>query len=561
MAFFLRQSTVPSLADITAVPQIVIVDQTGPTISIGTAPGIAAIVGEFTRGPFVPTEVTSGGQQAAIFGDVVYPYFSQSAAGVQDGSAAGYAGYNGNGNLSLLNRTFRRLAICRVDHEAVTADAGATKAQLSVTLTVSVNDQDGSGNLAHDIVIPAGARFGSASTFAASTRVFAASGDTVVKKGTALTANAVVVLVNCFPVRVVEPVVATAIAAIAFVLDPVVPNAASGTTLTVVNNTTVLWPQGTGTTLALRLESMYQAAIDKTRPGISDTTSDIVVLWSARRSSTVRQKVVANAVAASDMGRGRVGIVAADPATDSTATAALATITAANGLAAADGYAQPADRGIITFPHWQAQVRDFGNILVTVDGCSLMASTLSNFAEEVNPGAANDYIQDIQGLEPALQTSPLAKGDYANLIRNGVCALYKDRAAGWQWMQGVTAANASFPTRTPIKRRRMADLIQDSLAEQAGPYLKAPATTERVDALVMEHDTFLKGLLSPNNPSAQRIVAYKIDPDGGNTDDLIAIGIRTILVYVRILPSMDFIIYKTQIGETVTIPVTVAAAA
>ena len=568
MAFVLRRDTTPTLAEITAVPQIVIIDETGPVISIGTAPGIACVIGEFVKGPFVPTEVTDGGEQAALFGGTVYKYFSQSAAGIQDGSAdvtstaIGYAPWNGNGSLSLYKKTFRRLAILRVDHEAVTADAGTTKATLSVTVTVATTDQDGSSNTNKDIVIPAGTRFGSAATFAGSTRVFAASGDFVIPKGTALTTNAVTVQVPCFPVRVVEPVVATAIAAIVFVLDAALPNVAATTTVTAVTNATVLWPPGAGTTLAARLESQYIAAIDKTIPGDGDVTPNIVVLWSARRTSAIRVALVSNAVACSEMSRGRIAVVAADPATAGTVAAAGTAKIAAIGLAASDGYAQPADRAIITFPHRKIVVTEFGSVNVTIDPASAMASTLSNMAEETNPGQANPYIQDITELEDAFKVSPLSKGDHANLIRAGVCALFKDRATGWQWMQGVTAANsASYPTRTPIKRRRMADFIQDSLAEQAAPFLKSPATQDRVDALVGENTAFMEGLLSTDQPSLQRIQAYKIDPDGGNTASLVALGIRVILVYVRLLASNDYIVYRTQIGETVTIPVTVDAAA
>jgi len=567
MAFVLRRSTVPTLQEMLAVPQIVIIDQTGPVIAIGTAPGLAAVVGEFVKGAFIPTEVTDGGEQALLYGASVYPYFSQGTTGIQDGSANpagtgnGYAVYNGNGNLSLLNRTFRRLAILRVDHEAVTTDQGTTRAQLTVTVTVAASDQDGSGNTAKDIVIPAGTLFGSAASFSGSTRVYATSGDYTIKKGTALTTNAIAVGINCFPVRVVEPIVATAIAAIVNVLTPALNNVATGTSITAVTNATTLWPQGVGTTLATRLEYQYLQAISKLQPG-SGITSDIVIQWSARRTQAIRTALVASAVACSDMGRGRVAVVAADPAADGTATSASSAKTAAIGLADSDGYVQPADRAIIAFPHSTILVPDFGGTEVTVDSASRMASTLSNFAEEVNPGAQNAYIQDIQHLEPAFEGLPLSKGDHANLIAAGVCALYHDRAAGWQWMNGVTAANSSsYPTRVPIKRRRMADMIQDSLTEQAAPFLKQPATTENVDTLVAENVSYLELLKSPNAPASQRIVDYLVDPDGGNTADLVDLGIYTILVYVQLLPSMDVILYKTQIGETVTIPVTQQPAA
>lgn len=557
--FFLRRTSLPTLQEITAVPQIVVVDQTGPTVFLGTAPGLCCIVGEFTKGSLAgPVEVTSGGQQASLYGPVCYPYFSQDGTGIQNGLQASY---NGNGNLQLLSRTFKRLAICRVDHEAVTTDGGTTKAQLSVTVTFAASDQDGASHTLRDTLIPAGTRFGSANTFAGSTRVFATSGDFTIPKGTTLTTNAVTVAINCFPIVVIEPVVATAIAAIVFVLDAVLPNVATTTTVTAVTNATTLWPNGTGTTLSARVESQYPKAINQTLPG-NGITADIVHIWSARRSSALRIALANNAVASGAMGRGRTTSVAADPATAATIAGAAAATTAAIGLAAADGYAQPdtAQRVFIAFPQSKILVPDFGNIKVTIDSTGRMASTISNFPEEVNPGASNDFIQDIVELEDAYLVAPLVKQDYANLIAAGVCALYQDRVAGWQWMQGVTAANSvSFPTRTPIKRIRMADTIDDSLGDIAAPFLKQPATTERVDSLVSEIVAYLDNLKGVNTPGSQRIVDYKIDPDSGNTAQLQALGIYVILVYVRLLPSMDYIVFQTQIGETVTIPVTVLA--
>src|SRR6185437_9979527 len=180
-----------------------------------------------------------------------------------------------------------------------------TKGQLSLTVTVSANDQDGSGNTNKDLVIPAGYRFGSSSTFGASTRVFATSGNTTIKQGTALTSNAVTVAVNCFPIVVVEPVVATAIAAIANVIDSVIPNADPTTTITAVNNATILWPNGTGTTLAARIASKYPAAISSTLPN-ADPLTDIQIIWAARRTQAIRQALAANANNASGNGPARV---------------------------------------------------------------------------------------------------------------------------------------------------------------------------------------------------------------------------------------------------------------
>lgn len=561
MAFFLRVLTFPPLNQIVAVPQIVVIDRTGPTISFGTKPGAACLVGEFTAGTFVPTEVFT--QQDVISqytGDGhIYPYLSQdgSSPPIQNGTQVNY---NGNGMLALLSKTFQRLILQRVDTEAVTTDQGTVRATLSVTVTVATADQDGSGNTNKDIVIPAGARFGD-TAFAGATRVFAASGSFTIPKGTALTANAVTVQVPCFPIRVVEPVVATAASSVATVIDPVLPNVAATTVISGVTNATTLWPQGVGTTLAARIESQYIPAISRTLPSNAPMDS-IVILWAARRAVTIRQALVQNAVDSSNMCRtGRVACVSAEPAAGPSSAQATAAITAAIALAGSDNYVQPADRAIICFPMSKIFVPDFG-IKVVVNSDSWMATTLANFAEEVNPGAANLYIQAIVELEDAFVNNPLLKQAHISLIAGGVAALYHDTDVGWQFMQGVTAANpVTFPTRVPIKRRRMADLIQGGLAQLATPYQKGPATTENVDAFVGSTHSFLESLKSTDLPAAQRIVDYFIDEKSGNTPALNSQGVFVYKYYVQLLPSQDYIVFDTQIGETVTIPTSVAAAA
>jgi hypothetical protein len=99
----------------------------------------------------------------------------------------------------------------------------------------------------------------------------------------------------------------------------------------------------------------------------------------------------------------------------------------------------------------------------------------------------------------------------------------------------------------------MADEIQDTLAAIGGPYDKRPATTERVDALLGEIEAYLSLLKSAQNPSAQRISDFSIDPVTGNTPQLTAIGIFTFIIKVRLLASMDTIMFQTEIGETVEI--------
>lgn len=559
MPFVYRTTSLPTTAEIVRVPQIVIVDQTGPTIPLGTSPGVAMLVAESLKGDVnSPTELSGGGQAGTLFGPLSV-LLSQDAAGVQN---AGGVGWEGNGMFQLLSKTFKRLGFTRVDTECVTTDGGSTKSQLAVTVTVAAADQT-AGVLNRDILVKAGTQFGTDNTFAVSTAVMALSQDLVFLKGATVTSNAVTGNCNCFSVKRVEPIATVAAASIDSVIDSALDNVSAGTSVTGVTNASALWPPGTGTTLAARIASKYPAAITATAPGTSTVTVDTVVVWSARRTTLIRQALLANAVASSEQGRGRIAIAAAEPAASSTSAAAASGVTAAMALAA--GESLQSDRMILTFPMSQIVTDQVtgasGTVTATINADGWMASILSNFANERNPGANPAPLLDsISNVEAAYAVNPLSKTDYANLLASGICPLQKDRTVGWWFLNGITAANrVTQPTRVPAKRRRMADEIQDSLAGLAAPYLKEPATTERVDAFVGEIESYLEGLLAKNRPGAQRIVAFAVDATSLNTADLTAIGIYTIGVWVRLLSSMDDIIFQTQIGETVNIPAEQAA--
>ena len=73
------------------------------------------------------------------------------------------------------------------------------------------------------------------------------------------------------------------------------------------------------------------------------------------------------------------------------------------------------------------------------------------------------------------------------------------------------------------------------------------------DSLVGEVDAFLSSLRSDSILSRQRIEDYSIDAVNGNQPQFVALGIYTIIVKVRLLASLDTIVFETQIGETVEI--------
>jgi hypothetical protein len=540
MPLVLRSSTDLPLRTLQEVEQIVVIDKTGPGVALGVGTGRALIVGEFLKGTFIPTQVVSDADFTNQFGSVS-DVLSQAANGTQNGSGLRY---EGNGAIALKNKRFQELVIQRVDTEATDTDAGATKATIDITVAGTPTPTD------IDLVIPAGTRFADAAIGVA-TKVVALSQDVTIPKGTALP---VVLPVRVFFVKGISAVIAE----IDTVIEPVIPGAPPTTTITVVNNATALFPGASVAALATleeKIESQYLAAINKTLPG-QEPQEGVTIIWSARRGATasvIRTPLVNNADDAARYGRGRVALVSGprvgtavgDSATAAAAKTAVDTVTTVESPGRED-------RKIVNFPYVKQFVDELGkNVTLAPD--SFMASTLSNFAAELNPGARNVYIQQIQEFEDAFQASSLVRADYVNFKANGVAALRLDRSVGWQFQSGVTSVNPAIdPTRAPIKRRRMADEIQDSLVDIAAKYSKGPATAEAIDSFTGEVSGYLTGLLSPNNPARQRIDDFTIDAKGGNTPELVAIGIFTMIVKVRLLASMDTIVYQTQIGETVT---------
>lgn len=578
MPFTFRTTETPSLNRLAELEQIVVVDKTGPSVTLGASNGAVCLVGEFLKGPFVPREVTSNADIFSTFGGVS-DRLSLTAAGVQDGSGGRY---DGNGMVALLGKQFTRLVLQRVNTDMVTTDGGTTNAYVKFSVVVNTADQDpiDSTKTGKDIVIPAGTRFGDAAA-ASAVAIVALSQDVVIPKGTTITATKVAIGFNLTQnsdgVLTLTTSTATHGATAFFVkgttlasgaMDTAIDTAIPGYLSTVSNTAldldiinaagaaTACFAAGTAAALlAAKNESLYAAAIAKTAP-TSSPAEDITVIWAARRGTTaalIRTPLVQNAIDSSDAGgRDRIAIVSGPRI--GTATGDVATVSAGlTEVLSTTGPESPGrtDRKITAHPHVQVFSSDL-NKLVTVGPDGFMAATLSNFPEEKNPGARNPYIQSIQDYEAAYATTPLGKQDYVNFRSKGVAALKKDRSVGWWFQSGVTSIDPAVESsRAPIKRRRMAGFIQDTIAQIGAKYNKEPATIDRVDQLEGEIDSFLLSLKSPSNPASQRIEDYSIDAKSGNTPTLNALGIYVLIVKVRLLASMDTLLFETRIGETV----------
>ena len=287
---------------------------------------------------------------------------------------------------------------------------------------------------------------------------------------------------------------------------------------------------------------------------------DVSVLISARTSANIRSAMKLHVLTASAQGRGRMAVIA--PALD-VVDKAIATGNTADGVGA-----NRDERVIFCWPGVKTSVGKAQTISIkkadgtyTTDGVldvrsdAFMASILSNLAAERNPGQATDPVPlclaSVLGFQTGLVGPGFNMSDYINFRTYGVAALRFDRGGVKSFQSGITTALDTVQKN--INRRRMADEIQDSLAQAYEKFNKLPLTTSLKDAIDTETVAYLNALLSPNNPAAQRIEAYQVDSKSGNTPELNAAGIYVVIVKVRMLGMSDTIVLQAEVGPTVTV--------
>lgn len=307
------------------------------------------------------------------------------------------------------------------------------------------------------------------------------------------------------------------------------------------------------------LEALYtecfEALLEDAAP-----VREISVLIAARTSAVIRTAMKTHVITASSQGRGRMAVIA--PSLDMVSKS-VALGNTADGV----GYARD-ERVIYCWPGVQTSIgaavnsnlkKADGTLTTTgvldVRSDAYMASILSNLAAERNPGQATDPIPLCLGPVLAFQSGLPGPGfsmaDYINFRSYGVAAIRFERGTTRTFQSGITTSLDA--SRKNINRRRMADEIQDALAQAYEKYNKLPLTTTLKDAIDTETVAYLNSLLSPNNPAAQRIEAYSVDSKSGNTPELNAAGIYVVVVKVRMLGMSDAIVLQAEVGPTVTV--------
>lgn len=339
---------------------------------------------------------------------------------------------------------------------------------------------------------------------------------------------------------------------------------ASAGAITIVPNPVLLFSlacvNGQAISAALtdaQIDAAYVTALNSTLD-INTVAKTVNVVYSARQSNTVRKALRSNVLNASANGCfGRMAVVR--PPLGTTKTLAMSS-TAEPGVGA---YRD--QRVIYTWPQANTFVPIIGargsaggtgfsyngNVDVGADG--FMASILSQLPPEENPGQETPFATAINSVETSANAQGLVMNDYINLKAQGIAALRMDQGTAI-FQSGVTSVDPNiYPQFVRISRRRMADFIQDSLAQLASGFGKKLSTNARRKALAGEIRAFMESLLNKGNPNGQRIAGFTVDDVSGNTPDTLAQGIFRIIINVRTLPSLDSIVLQTTIGEQVQV--------
>lgn len=315
--------------------------------------------------------------------------------------------------------------------------------------------------------------------------------------------------------------------------------------------------QGANPVNVAGLDALYSTAIDAF---LSQDLPEreVNIIGSSRSSTVIRAKLKSHVLDASSVGVGRSAVVSPPL---STQNIAVASGDVAPGVGATRDervwYAWPGAQTFVPEAVNSSIAKANGGTttdgILDVQGDMWLGAVCSNLPPERNPGQAAPPVPDVLAPVLGLQRGVVGLGinQYITLRQRGVVGLRIDRTVGPIFQSGVTSSLISGQKN--ISRRRMADFVEDSLAQRLVQFAKLPLTQSLKDAAVGETVAFLNQLLSPNNPAAQRINDFEVDPASGNTPDMEAQGIFVIIVRVRTLPSADFIVLQAEVGENVRI--------
>lgn len=314
------------------------------------------------------------------------------------------------------------------------------------------------------------------------------------------------------------------------------------------------------------LDAAYSNAFDALLVD-SVPASEVAHVWAARKSTLIRNKCKAHVLAASAQGVGRTTSIS--PSMNIAVLTALTSVT--SDVDPGVGVNRD-ERVFYDWPPVKTFVPEAVNVPITradgtigTDGImdvtadGWMSSIMSNLAPERNPGEFSGTTKTVLApvLGYATNVPNLGINEFKLMRLRGIAGIRMDKTVGPIFQSGITTSLVSGQKN--INRRKMADFIEDSIAQAVKPFSKLPLSNQLKDSVLGQVDDFLSELLSPDNPTRQRINGYIVDEKSGNTPQSEAKGIFVLIVKVRTLSTADFIVLQFEIGEGVVVASQLAA--
>jgi hypothetical protein len=506
--------------ELKTLERVYIEDGTGKKTVAGLGSGIVCIVGEFLKGtPNVPVLCTTEDDINNNFGGwspYSNPGFDNDfvTTGSIDPSLTLATSTEGIGYFRVQNPKYAQLYLMNVDQAVATC-----------TLTLS-----GSGAL----TIPAGVCVADADD----SDIFALCDDLVVASADYLSGSAVFEDVRLRRVKGTD---------LAPTLTKCVDTLDLLSALRLPTNQLTITPSALSTVTALTqsfIESSYSDAIDELSTE-DENLKEISITVACRHSVTIANLLKADAVSAqANNAIGRIAVISPIVGT----LKAAAWDDEDDTVCVGNSTISRSDAVVFAWPGHKEYFADLGGDLEVTSDFAI-ASEISQTEPEASIGRKTVRLNYVKGIETANRA--LKTPDYEYMKSQGICGIRMNKSKGPQIQSACTSVDPLLDsTLVNIARRRMSTFISGSLANFADNFKSEKYNETNYSNLCTGVSTFLQNLLD-----GERIAGYATDYSTGNTFARTSQGIVTLIVEVQTLAPMDYIVFKTSIGETVEITV------
>jgi hypothetical protein len=297
-----------------------------------------------------------------------------------------------------------------------------------------------------------------------------------------------------------------------------------------------------------QMDSAYEEALDATIDP-NGVAAEANYLICARRSDALDVVTRANVNDASSQGHvGRKVTQRAPVGVNFSPTQAIAAVASRRD-----------DRVFYTYPGFKVRIPEIAETgatggvgftddgVITVGADAPLTSINAILNPEEDPGQATGLLPRFFAVEDV--GTKLTIETYKAFKREGIAAPRVDRRSGTIFQSGITSSTTSGEENQA--RRKMADFIQDTLADRAVRLSKKLNKQSRRNAIRLDVEAFLRSLERPDNPDLARIAGFSVRED--NTADELAAGIFRLVIRVRTFSSLKDIVLQTTIGESVEI--------